>query len=890
MYEIRDDDCRAGLLNALIVRCADCEGELLREAFRAASQVGGDMNRAALFGAIATRLKVEDQKLLQDIETASLQIEGHAPRAAALRTIALRLAGNDRDRVREQVSESLRKAGSQLSQLDALILVASRCGGVDRDALMREVLEEIREVKSDAIRGASLASFASRLKATESELALKIFAEARRIAGSHVGSSVWIAMAQRLPSWKGRIRAEWEPPRRSEDSAITVMALIQLYLQFAGHNCDYLLEEALEETKQISRLDDHFQALNLMIGRLDAVYRTKVLKRLLAIPASLDTSCAIAAQLEESDRKVILERALSTACSDGREDFRSEALIRVVKWITLEDKDLLREALTAARRIGHRWSRSAALIAVAGRLGSSDPTLLREALEEIQQLGDDDRRLWGLNTLAGGLRVSDREFLLLLLSAARQIGDEFYQSRAFNALSSCLKGVERDRALGSALDASQKISHQWNRAKISSAIAARLESGDRELLRRSLEAVRQIEDEWSRAGVLSVLATRLKGSERGFLSSFLGAARQINDEVSRVAVLCASARCLRSGKAKPLIREAFIASIQAREDLNKAKGLCIVLPLVHLRDRESMQEAKRVSLQMRDEESRVKALVAIAEHPAIIDPDFLDGMYEAARHMKDAENEAELLSAIATRLKGGRRQTLLYEALQAAQTIHLEWQRARALGKVIKRLESGDRDLLTAALEATQQITDDGYRSDTLSEIVLRSGKQEAKPLLQKISDTARGIVDLARQAQALTAVATLCEGSERERLLRQALSAALEIEDHDLRAHGVSVVAQQWDPTNLSDLAPAARALIAESRIMGCLAAIADHWPQYLRKERTKSDLEIGRWLDVLSRERRPHLLAAIEALVPAIADAGGVQAIRDTSIAVEDVSLLWS
>jgi hypothetical protein len=130
---------------------------------------------------------------------------------------------------------------------------------------------------------------------------------------------------------------------------------------------------------------------------------------------------------------------------------------------------------------------------------------------------------------------------------------------------------------------------------------------------------------------------------------------------------------------------------------------------------------------------------------------------------------------------------------------------------------------------------------------------------------------------------------NDRGNLLREALEAARLIGDEGHRAQALSAVAQHLDPAGLKDIASEVHALIDQSAILESLVAIAEHWPEYIRKRNRASDDELAYWLSPLSRETRGRLLATIRALLPAIEHAGGKLAILETGKAIEDAGRWW-
>jgi hypothetical protein len=171
-------------------------------------------------------------------------------------------------------------------------------------------------------------------------------------------------------------------------------------------------------------------------------------------------------------------------------------------------------------------------------------------------------------------------------------------------------------------------------------------------------------------------------------------------------------------------------------------------------------------------------------------------------------------------------------------------------------------------VELFERCVQAGVFSPTLAEVIARQQQELKSEFVARLAD---------------------CLPGERNRLLREALEAARQIGAEGRRAAALSAVASRLDPAGLQRLAADVRSLIDQPGSLGCLRAIAEHWPDYIRAGNRTPDDELAYWLDPLSRENRSHLLGAITALIPAIDHAGGQQAIVETAVAIRDAVRWW-
>ncbi|MGD1698800.1 hypothetical protein ACP6PM_02605, partial [Dapis sp. BLCC M229] len=122
--------------------------------------------------------------------------------------------------------------------------------------------------------------------------------------------------------------------------------------------------------------------------------------------------------------------------------------------------------------------------------------------------------------------------------------------------------------------------------------------------------------------------------------------------------------------------------------------------------------------------------------------------------------------------------------------------------------------------------------------------------------------------------------------LLPEALAAARLIEDESYRAKVLSALADKLTPEILPEALAAARLIEDESYRAKVLSALADKLSQI---PKTQLYPLWQNTLHTLSLRTRPGLLSDIKILTPVIFSLGGQEAIKNTAIAIQDVSRWW-
>ena len=230
-----------------------------------------------------------------------------------------------------------------------------------------------------------------------------------------------------------------------------------------------------------------------------------------------------------------------------------------------------------------------------------------------------------------------------------------------------------------------------------------------------------------------------------------------------------------------------------------------------------------------DERYKAASLAALAPH---LSDSQLGDAVEAAQGITDESCRAEALTVILANTPLSQRTAILAEALQATQSIGDPSSQANTLAELAPYLPETQRAaILASALQAAQAIGDPRPQADTIAKL----GPHLTESQLHSALDAAEAIRDPEAQSAALAALVPFLPGTRGMDVFAVALRAIQAISDESVRA------------AMLQDLVPhLPDGLIGDA--LGVAETINNRWD-------------------------RPR---AFQALIPRIADAGRLDAIR--------------
>ncbi|NEO69397.1 NB-ARC domain-containing protein [Moorena sp. SIO3H5] len=613
------------------------------------------------------------------------------------------------------------------------------------------------------------------------------------------------------------------------DKRYSVQALIDL----APHLPQVWLAQALDFAKAIRDEYDRANFLKALALRLPESFLPKALEAVIDISDESDRVYGLIG-LAPHLPQVLLYQAFDCIRALGDESHRAYALIRLAPYLP----DVLPEALDCTKAIWGGSDRADALIDLAPYL----PEVLPEALNAARGILDEKDRADALIDLAHHLP----EVLPEALNAARWIGDKSQRADALIGLTPHLP----------------------------------------ELLPQALDCVRMISDEFYRAQALIPLAPHLPDL---LLPKALNVARGIGDKSHRADVL------IRLAPHFPeVIPEVLGCARAIRNEKDQAGAFIRLIP--HFP--EVLPEALDYARALEDESHRANALQSLARHlPETLLPKALD----CARGLSDEKDRGLTLVALAPHLS-----EVLPEALDCARGLSDEKDRADALIRLIPHLP----EVLPEALKAARALGDKCHRADALIRLiphlpeVLLEALEAARALEDKCH-RARALIDLAPHfpevlLEALEAFRVpeikgfLCVSEllfsfyldlvDLPEVLPEALDCAIAFESESARSSVLQALAPHLPQGLLPKALEAARAIGSEQyRVL----ALED-----LIKSLTPSSVDCPLWqqiLDSLASLNRSNFLKALPKLAPLIIKFGGVEALKETVAAVDDVSRWW-
>ncbi|WP_424095889.1 NB-ARC domain-containing protein [Moorena producens] len=597
-------------------------------------------------------------------------------------------------------------------------------------------------------------------------------------------------------------------------------------------HCPEVLPEALDCARGIESEFHRANTLAALAPHLPDLLLPQALDCARGIESEFSRANALAA-LAPHLPDLLLPQALDCARGIESEFHRANTLAALAPH--LPDL-LLPQALDCARGIEFEFSRALILVALASHL----PDVLPEALDYARGIKSEEGRADALVALAPHLP----EVLPQALDCARGISDERYRANALVALAPHLPEV-----LPQALDCARGIKYEYDRALPLIGLAPHCP----EVLPEALDCARAIRNEENRADALVALAPHLPDV---LLPQALDCARGISDERYRANALRALAPHL-----PQVWPEALDCARGISNEFHRADALVALAP--HFPD-VLLPKALDCAIGIESEFHRADALVALAPHlPNVLLPQALD----CARGISNQYHRARALVALVPHLPD-----LLPEALDCARGISDQSERAYALTALAPHLTDV---LLPQALDCARGISSEYWRAFALIGLA-----PHLPDLLPEALDCAIGLGYEPHRAEAVIALAPHLP----DVLLPQALDCAIGISHESKGAYALEALAPHLPDVLLPKALDCARGIGSEYRRAKVL--------QNLIKTLTPSSVDFPLWqqiLDCLASLKRADFLKNFPQLAPLIIKFGGVEALRETVAAVDDVSRWW-
>jgi hypothetical protein len=648
-----------------------------------------------------------------------------------------------------------------------------------------------------------------------------------------------------------------------------------------------LLTQALTAVTAITI--DHYGIRTLagLAPHLPSDLLTQALTTAIAIPSSYDRAEALAG-LAPHLTPDLLAQALAAAIADIQ-DSGSRALTGLAPYLP---PDLLAQALTAAATITNPHFRTRALTELAPHLPRADqPATLAQALAAANVIGSHQDRIKALTRLAPHLPAADRPAVVAdLLDAATAPADGFACVLALTALARHLPPGDQPAVLAQALDAANRITSAEYRTRALTRLVPHLPPDDRPaVLAQVLDAANRITD--SQFG--SVLAEVAQYLPADLLTRALAAVTANQTSFHSLGQLAPYLPA-------ELLARALTAAIAYNHPYTLAEaltGLAPYLPADLLA--QGLTEARAITYSL----YRVRALAGLAPHlPPDDQPAVLSQALDAAAMVTDECFRVEALTGLAPQLPAD----LLAQALMEATAITDSLQRARALAGLAPHLPA---DLLAQALATALTFTNDNYLAWALTGLSPHLPPDDRPAVLARALAAATSI-DGQDRARPLTGLAPHLP----EDLLAQALTAAITITTDQYRAAALAGLAPHLPEDLLAQALTAATIIATDEYRAAALAGLAPHLPENLLAAAANSAPRTFPHPLVTLLERQhafhvhdPHLpyvrllrdcingtdrkgcLEIVASAAQAIAEIGGVAAIRQCADAVADAYRWW-
>lgn len=890
--------------------------QVLDDALEVASGIGDEKSRTQTMVAVVERLTGEERRrFLDEALKIARAIDNPHTRAETLSAVAEQLSDDERQQVLGLALDAARGIDEKArARSDTLLAIAEQLAGEERRRIAFEAFQAARKIENEWDRSFPYINATKQLAGEPGALSL-ILETVQDIGfyyqiGAAIGPVLEALFTKptREPELLGQaLEMARRDTYRSGGRGLAAVAtqlkgeekrsLIREALNWPGCDLEWVVRQlpemdseslviALESARRSG--DELVRAENLILVAEHAASkeRPRILREALEVGLLVNNEesrakalTTLANHLTKGDP--LLGEVLNATGNISFSLYRAQVLKAITPRLSEHDSQLISQYLSAARSIQNKKSRANALTAVMVHLeGNNQRQVLGEVLEAARGATGERRYLRHLIAVIQRLPIEDRrKALQKLLQVARRIQDNSVHAQSLMAAAAHLRGKQRSRVLRDALKAARTSGPGEGYAEALITIA-KLYTGEerRHLLREAMESIRHISNQHARADALEAFDGLLAG-ESELLASALSMARDIGDEWDRARALKAVGVQL-TGESS-LIDE-YLAAIHSIKDIPKRVEAMAVVAERLTGDGRHSWLSNAVDLACSADGfagERLKALAVIAEHLAGASELLCRALDEVRGSGTNfAGYRVKALVAIAKHLSERECRDVLLEALQVARSID-GYYRAFELATVGSSMQGKERGMLLGeALEIIRAIDSDYFRAFYLRRV---SGHLAGEPeLLQQALDIARK-VDVSNEENCRIYVATYA--AEVPQLRRQALEMAAGISDQVRRARAlIGVVKQlardesawvrpeiQYTKHPKQDALDGAGPIFDEPPVCGySLFALI---------------------VDSASRLRRPDLLKILQALMPAIANLGGSDAVQDTADAIRDTARWW-
>jgi hypothetical protein len=515
---------------------------------------------------------------------------------------------------------------------------------------------------------------------------------------------------------------------------------------------DQLVDEAMRATVAITGDADRCHMLESLVGYLTGPRVAQALSLSRSISEETSRVRALVA-LAPAVPPELLPAMLGDvrALTDPR--LRSRLIVALAPCAPA----LLAELAEAARAITTQADRARALVAVACQLAEPGSELMAEACAAGYATPDLADRAWLLTSLAAQCAARQREELLsAALSTARELPEEADRVGALAAAAHYLSGEHRRAVLREALDRSLNCPADSGRADCLGYLASQLPKAQ---LAEAIPAVLAIQSERDRALIFEAYAPVFGRFTESALEAVVG----VRDEIQR-------GRCLRA-LAPYLPPELFEEALAATDGVSNAdeRSLVVASLAVKIPSR-LLGQALALVQSMTTESGSARFLRGVAVRQA--EPSRAQLLQEAlitARRATDNMARAQSLGEIAASMDAASQDTVLGEAVSAANSHEYEFRRIYALDYLIP-LHQPDRrrQVLDQAFAVARVLSDPVYKAWWLAALARHLPESERAAPLAESLEVIHAMPPGREQLQALGQVALAYPGIERVRVLKE--------------------------------------------------------------------------------------------------------------------------
>jgi len=778
---VNDPYNRSRIIRELLPRLP---AELLPDALAIVRGIKLATVRVPLLVVLAQRLPAYRRgAVLGEALTATQRIDHDVSRAEVLAVLAPHLPFPLRRKSLTDVLNTVRRMDRPSSQVDVLVRLARELPVARRDAVLTEGLSAADNIEEPARRTWALQSLA-RCFPPERQYGVlrKALSATRLIDDEDSRVRALVALAPHLPA---DLSAEaLSVANGTRDDAKRAAAIEGL----APHLPVELFPDAVRSATGIDHGQSRAKALEALAPYLPAEFFHAVMTAAVEIDSVWTTS--IIGALAPHLPTVLLSEAVSALGVVGDASFRARVLAALTSYLSAGLQDaVLTEALSVARQDRNRAARVLALAQVASRvplvrrhallteaLSLANPVeeissgtkmwkalaaqmsgqLFPETLSVVSGIASRSLRSQVLQMLAPNMPAELLEDFLTLVNGLENLLSESFVLRQ---LVPHLQGDQRRSILTKALEVARRFDDPFSRVRVLSELVPYLSAEDsRAVQEEALSVIGSIASTASRERALAILAPYLSG-EFALIASSL--AREIGDASTRALVLASLTPRLPPVTRREMLDEALTSAS------DQPITLVQLLPYLPPGRRES---AARAALHaIREVESlsdRASMLAALA--PNLPPQDFVSAI-SMARNIPDPNSKGKVLKALAPRLPIN----LISDFLVAVNEINDSSTRTYTLASIMPHMPAGRRDsIIVEALSAANSIELSSYRSAAFMAI---SHAAKEEPI--KFADTWRQALRAATSAEredvvgVVLAIAAHCNSNISESAVRSIIS-----------------------------------------------------------------------------------------------------------------------